>query len=367
MRKSFFRRPPFVVATATVALFFACDFGLGLLLLNGNPYAPNRYYHHALKPNLSSKARWGFAHYPITTNSLAMRIADRPAAPAGNVKWRILFLGDSFTEGVGVPYEQTFVGIIGRRLRQAGTGIEVFDGAVASHSPLLYLLHLQDLIERHGARFDEVVVFVDVSDIQDELVYEGFKPGRFTLSYVLRRAKEFLVQNSLIAHTLFYDAPALQPVFHALRSWVRGRSQPTADTKDFYAIRDAWLDNDEAFRSWGARGFALARKNLERLAAYAKSKGVVVSFAIYPWPRLVRHPNNRGQLVWEKIAAEDHWTLVDFYPDFAALPDPERLYIKGDVHWNAAGHRFVADAWIAHYCELRRAEWCHRPVASSAQ
>jgi hypothetical protein len=104
----------------------------------------------------------------------------------------------------------------------------------------------------------------------------------------------------------------------------------------------------------------LARKNLARLADYAASKGMPISFAIYPWPRFARHPDNRGRLVWDKIAAEEKWALVDLYPDFAALPDPARLYIQGDVHLSAAGHQFVADAWLAKYCKLRHQDWCDR-------
>jgi hypothetical protein len=121
--KGFFRRPQVVAAMALIVLFFACDFSLAYLLLDDVPYTPNLYYHHALKPNLSTEVRWGSARYPLRTDSLGMRIADRGAAPSGNAKYRILFLGDSFTEGIGVPYEQTFVALIRKRIRQVDSGI----------------------------------------------------------------------------------------------------------------------------------------------------------------------------------------------------------------------------------------------------
>jgi lysophospholipase L1-like esterase len=364
--KSFFRRPPVVAAMALIVLFFACDFGLAYLFLDPIPYTPNLYYHHALQPNFSAEVQWGPTRYPMRTDSLGMRIADRGAAPSVDAKYRILFLGDSFTEGIGVPYEQSFVALIRKRIREADSGIEVFNGGVASHSPYLYLLHLKDLIERHGARFNEVVVFIDVSDVEDEISYQNFKPGRLTLNYVVRCIKEYADRYSLVGHVLLNNVAALQPVFDELRFWVRRASAAEAgpeaqvSTREYYAMRDAWIDNDQIYRSWGARGVALCRKNLEQLAAYAKSKGMTVSFAIYPWPRFARHRDNRARRVFDEMAAEEHWTLVDLYPDIAALPDPGRLYIQGDVHWNAAGNRFVADAWIAHYCKLRHAAWCER-------
>jgi lysophospholipase L1-like esterase len=294
--------------------------------------------------------------------------------PPVGVRRRILFLGDSFTEGVGVPNDKTFVHIIGDRIRRAGGNIEVMNGGVASHSPRLYLLHLQDLVERKGAKFDEVVVFIDESDIQDELIYQGFTPGRVTPSLIIRYVKEYVEQNSLFAYVLFNRLPFLSRFFDLLRFEMRGQSSgqlahESWDRPNYYKIRDAWVDDDKAFRAWGAYGLKLAHENLSRLAAYAATKGMTISFAIYPWPRHARQIHSRARDVWEKIARKENWTLIDLFPDFTELADPRRLYIRGDVHWNADGHRFVAEHWLAHYCELRHSNWCARlepPVRSDS-
>ncbi len=387
MHKSFFRRPQFVVVMALIVLYFACDFGLALVLLDRVQSTPNLYYHHALKPNLSSEPLWGFTRYPQATDSLGLRDDEPRQVPLVGSHRRLLFLGDSFTEGIGVPNNQTFVGIIAHRIKQAGSDTEVFNGGVASHSPRLYLLHLQDLIEREGAKFDEIVVFIDVSDIQDELIYEDFTPGRFTLSFALRYFKQFSEQHSLLAHVLFNRLPLLQPYIDSLRMWMRKQQRATTslnpvghaaaaaepaipgpqrppqavwNNPNYYKDRDTWIDNDDAFRAWGVYGLKLARENLARLRDYAASKGMPISFAIYPWRRFALHPDNRGRTEWTKIAAEESWILADLYPDFAALPDPARLYIPGDVHWNAEGHQFVAEMWLAHYCKLRHPAWCGR-------
>jgi hypothetical protein len=47
----------------------------------------------------------------VFTDSLGFKDASRRAVPD---RRRILFIGDSFTEGVGLPYEQTFVGLFAR-------------------------------------------------------------------------------------------------------------------------------------------------------------------------------------------------------------------------------------------------------------
>ena len=48
----------------------------------------------------------------------------------------ILFIGDSFTEGIGLNFEDTFVGIIKKTLSKKN--IEVFNAARSSYSPIIY-------------------------------------------------------------------------------------------------------------------------------------------------------------------------------------------------------------------------------------
>ena len=53
-------------------------------------------------------------------------------------------------------------------------GIEVLNAAVASYSPSIYFRKTKYLIEDIGLDFDEVIVFTDVSDVQDEAYYYDF-------------------------------------------------------------------------------------------------------------------------------------------------------------------------------------------------
>ena len=81
----------------------------------------------------------------------------------------MLFIGDSLTEGVGYPYEETFVGIVGEQLRDRG--VEVLNAGVVSYSPIMYLSKVRHLIEHVGLEIDEVVLFLDISDIENETRY----------------------------------------------------------------------------------------------------------------------------------------------------------------------------------------------------
>lgn len=393
MQESSLRHPRLTVAVLLAVLFILFDFVAAFFFVDGVPVAPSIHFHHALKPNVSSETLWGAARYPISTNNLGLKDSAPREVPKAGDRRRLLFLGDSFTEGVGFPYQETFVGIVGARVRQAKEPWEVLNGGVISHSPYLYFLHLKDLVERQGVKIDEVAVFIDVSDIQDELVYESFVPEMLTANLLARHIKEYALQNSLVGHVLLTRLPQLRPLADKVRFWLRSDARmesvpatppssakeeavplpvPAAvlaalsrpaqsvwDHPNYYVQRDTWIDNDAAFAAWGAYGLQLAHKNLKRLVDFAAGKGIKITFAIYPWPRFVGETAGRGPEVWRKIAAEEGWTLVDLYEDFAQAPDAKAtLFIPGDVHWNARGHRFVAERWMSRYCAQARAAWC---------
>ena len=64
------------------------------------------YYHHDLRPNASFYDVWGYEKYKIHTNNLGFKDKNKR-----EIKFKdrnILFIGDSFTEGVGLKFEDTF-------------------------------------------------------------------------------------------------------------------------------------------------------------------------------------------------------------------------------------------------------------------
>ena len=111
----------------------------------------------------------GPAAQKLYTNSLGFKdgkIRDVPAA--GDTK-RILLIGDSFTEGVGLEFEQTFAGMLYLAGQKRAEKIEFLNAGVISYSPAIYYKKIKYLLDA-GLKFDEVVVFSDLSDVQDEAI-----------------------------------------------------------------------------------------------------------------------------------------------------------------------------------------------------
>ena len=123
-------------------------------------------------------------------------------------RYRILFIGDSFTEGVGVTYADSFVGQIGRRLEiQFPNKVEVLNAGVVSYSPKLMDLKIPYLSEQQGLKFDELHVFVDISDAYDELKDEAWqKRSRTSPRSIYFAVRYFLVRWSFVYSHFLTDS-----------------------------------------------------------------------------------------------------------------------------------------------------------------
>jgi hypothetical protein len=102
-----------------------------------SPRMMDARYSHGLAANFSGFESWGGSRYPFFTNSLAFRDGQVRAMPLRSSTYLILLLGDSFTEAVGVPFEQSFAGML-FHAGQQGNRVEFLNAGVASYSPTLY-------------------------------------------------------------------------------------------------------------------------------------------------------------------------------------------------------------------------------------
>jgi len=87
---------------------------------------------------------------------------------------------------------------------------------------------------------------------------------------------------------------------------------------------------------------------MEALSALCASHGVKLTIAVYPWPaQIVRHDLDSRQVrIRSEFAAARRIDVINLFPAFISAEDLKstlaRLYIRGDNHWNEAGHHEVA-------------------------
>lgn len=357
-KSSWFERNPKKTLMFSVLVFWGLiDWIVGAILIpqDYNVFrTPHPFYHHDLIPNQAATAKWGDIEYPMFTNLLGFRDRVVRAISRKTSKKRILFIGDSFTEALGVSYEDSFVGVLDKKLKDSE--VEVLNAAVVSYSPKLYYLKIQYLLEKQGLHFDHVFVFIDISDVQNELSYEQFEPLPFPIIAKFQfDLKRYLKSTSFFYYALtkFFQkdkdsyltelrADGLFPCFADM-------DDELLDNKDFRQSEVLWTLDSTIYEQFGKKGLALARDNMQKLVELCEKRDISVTIAVYPWQAqiLYRDLDSIQVKFWQKFCEDNNITFINLFPEFINEVEPEVVYntyfIPGDVHWNAAGHLLVAN------------------------
>lgn len=321
--------------------------------------------HHSLEPNCTArvKSRDDFDTI-FTTNSFGLRSPEIEKEKPDGI-FRILILGDSFTEGWGVAREETFSKVAERELNKAIhqnqkhkilSGVEVINAGVGSYSPILEATYLVN----RGIIFnpDLVLVMVDSNDAKDDYLYGGWS------RHIKLRNKEFpsSVSDSVIWPPV--ENPTLKRllspskfatfVYEALKSLIDTHNKHLTQenlklngTLNINAV--GWEDYD--------RMFELPVANVIFMRDFLKERGIetvssVVSRGIYHngdewspgrrfWGFEVGETYNPEPIkILEKKIRENNIDYIDTYQ--ALINSGEnRLYYPNDGHWTAKSHEII--------------------------
>ena len=319
---------------------------------------PDENFHHGIKPNAEGVDTYGPYSAKYFSNSLGLRDekirevilqADHP---------RILFIGDSFTEGGPIAWEKTFVGRVAQALKPKG--IEVLNAGVASYCPTTERVKLRQLLGERGLRVDRVVLCLDISDLKDEFYYEEGPDGKVRqIPYgpfaekaeKLSRIDEVCGWLEANVEKNFVIIGAI--VRNARLQW-RRHASPTGVT-EHDAIPD-WAYNWPDYRGEHAdlveTGLAKTKEEMTKLAAELRGRGIPLTLVVYPWPQQVRAGTkpSRAETEWQAWAAQNNAQFISLFPVFVNDTPAEeilsRYYWKNDAHWNEEGHSLVAEALL---------------------
>jgi len=344
------------------ALVLAGDFALTLV----KPPPPNPekewrigdpVYSHTLKPLYSTdSAVWGNARFPVRTNSLGFRDASmRTIAKQPQGKRRLVVIGDSFVEGIGLAWDDTFVGL----LAKAAPQLEVLDAGVLSYAPSVYYRKTKWLLDS-GYTFDEILVYVDISDVQDEAIAYREEPDG-TIKYVGYGINYWAtVDDPTLVDPGWKDPSAAGdaaggPAHTDWKAWMKGhfaysnlaysllKAKLRGPETPRKLLRSYWTvdPNIPGYGDMGVEGgLRKATMYMDRLAALMRARGIALSVGIFPWPDQLDFDtnNNRHSAHWKAWCERNGCArFIDHTPDFFAFkathPDwRTRLFIPGDVH-----------------------------------
>ncbi|ETX08748.1 SGNH/GDSL hydrolase family protein [Candidatus Entotheonella palauensis] len=297
----------------------------------------------------------------IRTNRLGLR-ADREYGRKGPKTFRMLFLGDSFTMGVGVEQDETYGEVLARRLMEGGrTSLqtpsptyEVINAGVPGYNTQQALTYLResglalepDLVVLGfylGNDIAENFAMPSVS-VQDGYLQSG-APAQGMLPAPLRR---YLALNSHLYQLLW---PYQRWLVDRSR-WVRKERQRLQRRLAIYVPEP---DNDTG-ALWDA-----TRRQVAAMAEITRSHGVPLAVVIIPemvqvdpqlWHKMIQPMASNDttyQADWPNrrlvaLCHEHHLPVFDLLPVFAQAGTDEPWYLPLDGHWTRHGHAVAAVA-----------------------
>ncbi len=321
------------------------------------------YYHHGLLSLQYSQTQWGPINYQVYTSSLGFRDFGKREIPLASNQYRVVLMGDSHTEAVGVKFEESFAG----RLHSAmdSLGVQILNAGVVSYSPKLYYLKTKYLLEKVGLQFDALFVFIDISDIQNEFAYEKFEPkNKNWITISVDNINLFLRRRSFIYYglkkyyqdsqrTAFYNAISNNQIKHNNTVDIYHDFFSDFDDKllmsnpEFHTTLTEWYSDKSLYERWGKKGVSLMTHHMKQLVKLCKEHNIDLTISVHPWRRNVQKGNSEDPHVsyWRRFANEHHTEFINFYPVFINGKNADSVIQRNfhlkDNHWNGAGHNKI--------------------------
>ena len=326
-------------------------------------------YHHDLIPNADVVESWGGKlKRRIITNSLGFRGFKKDNIQKNSNKKRILLVGDSFIEGSGYDYEFTIGGLLQKKL---GSKYQILNSAVESYSPSIYYKKTQYFLSK-GYKFDQALIFLDVSDIYDELFIQfddlenivtdlsknEINKG-FQLKHAVYSLGKFLRDNTVTFRLLniISDKTEIYKNYLKLKyktSKIMDKKFFDIDEDDvmFYRMthidRGYWTYSDEKYNQV-KKGLEQSERYLKKLFELLKENSIESHLIIYPWPTQIEFGDEKHVNFWKEFSTKNNINFVNLYDSFYSRNTRSFImnnFIYGDIHWNKKGTKLAFDQII---------------------
>jgi lysophospholipase L1-like esterase len=304
-----------IVSIALVAM--SIELGVRAFIDNGMQYdlemwkyardlkqiAKNPLIGHEHRPN--SEAR--LMGVDVKINSKGLRDHEIPHERTPSVV-RIMMLGDSFTEGWGVAFEETFSKRIERLFAARGIRAEVINAGVGNYNTIM-----------------EVNYFLN----------EGYKyrPDIVVLNYIPNDAEPVppRVQPNLLMRVCFSCVFLIGRIDTLLRE---------------ASLRPSWESYYlDLYRGGSANGWLAAKASIARLAEYSKSHQIKLLIAHLPELHDLQHAPLRDITKLVQHAAKEHGAeFVDVLPELKEHDSKTLWVTPSDPHPNAYANELIANA-----------------------
>jgi len=312
----------------------------------------NDIFSHTLSKNYQGISYFGNKSGKLCTDENGFK--SKCGKNISNNNYDYVFIGDSFTEGVGLSHEKTFVGIF-----EDSSKKKIANLGVSSYSPIIYFHKIRYFLEK-DINMKHVIVFLDLSDIQNEMFREecngkvcnknqkskkDFKSDILTFKF-----KNFLKNDfKFTLLTMQY----LKREF--CKNILISRCSYVYD-KNFE--RSNWIHEFEKNISINGKyndSFNQTIFYLDQIQQILEQKEIDFSLAIYPWPGNIFYNKNTAayQNYFQKYCKIKCKYFFNYFDDFEILVKNngknkviKDYFFYGDMHFNEKGNYVIAKKLI---------------------
>ncbi len=281
----------------------------------------------------------------------------RPAPPRPpQARRNLLILGDSLGWGWGVAQGEVFSDLLQEALAPQ---VAVYNRSVNAYSTgQEYLLLEQELAQRS---YDDVLLIVSRTDIGDNADDKKHRPAFDLIDGALvprnqpppgalkNPIERFIDEHSRASHFLSWQAAALKRWWQTRRTPRAERPDPEPDLPHERIALPA-PGGEESPGARGMPGYGVTERLLVEIARACRAHGATLHLAYATTYLHLRHgPVEAGfrDLVRD-VAEREGATFVDLNDALdASYGRGVPSLIPRDGHWNAAGHRLVAETLLA--------------------
>lgn len=404
MPSIFERNPKKTIGVTIILVLLIMDFSLTQIYLKimenkervGLGISHPNYHHDFIKNGHSSESgRLG--NYEIYTNSLGFKDKSNRKITRDTDKRRILFMGDSFTEGILLDYQNTFVGQIDSAVTDKN--IEILNAGRVSYSPIIYWRKIKYLLEETKLYFDELVVFIDIADIDDEASYydlsddgnvifqsdytsdSKLEPRDYGVSWLISNQnieniriflrKNFIILSggiNLLHDILFEDTLKIlnENKLNDIKSenvdtLENIRSKNTWD-KVLTDRRANWTIDDKLYQEYGVIGKKRMINYMDKLVKLTEENNIILTVVIYPWPSQIWYEdlNSIHVQIWQDWCANNNVRFINLFPSFIEVNKSKeqkleiisKYFTPYDLHLNKEGNKLIADEFLKQYFKM---------------
>jgi hypothetical protein len=319
----------------------------------------SKRFHHNLASNINLYEFWGEAKYKVVTNEYGMRIHSNDIF--SEKRKNLGFMGDSFVYGSGLNYNEHFLNNVEKKKDK----YNYLNLSFVGYSPSIYFKKLEFYIQEKKIDFDKIFIFIDTSDVQDEgIFYREDKNGNIVRKWNTDRENEkrnikyifknYLKQNSFIFK--FYETFFTSHMNKNSEQCLRNKDNITDFKKYLDYERFGYAYNDKiTSKKWVLEGQEKIISYLYKIKDLLDRNNIEMVILYYPSAIDVLNDNkikedSKHYAMLHNWALFNNISFIDTHQFFFRTNKPVTNYktnfITCDIHWNANGHKIIANRII---------------------